>query len=138
MVRFLKYFTEIDIDYIQYTVGREVKRDELKMLYECLYPALEKRSILPRSYVEQIMEKKDQRIYLNSEIRLVKDDGDWKSYGDLFRNFSLNGFWPEHLAYIWTYSPTKISMEKIDAVGLNGFENQFPAQLSGGMQWPWL
>ena len=28
----------------------------------------------------------------------------------------------------------KISMEKIDAVGLNGFENQFPNQLSGGMQ----
>ena len=25
-------------------------------------------------------------------------------------------------------------MEKIDAVGLNGFENQFPNQLSGGMQ----
>ena len=28
----------------------------------------------------------------------------------------------------------KISMEKIDAVGLNGFENQYPNQLSGGMQ----
>ncbi|WP_440618123.1 quaternary amine ABC transporter ATP-binding protein [Candidatus Pelagibacter sp. HIMB1493] len=28
----------------------------------------------------------------------------------------------------------KISMEKIDAVGLNGFENQYPSQLSGGMQ----
>ena len=28
----------------------------------------------------------------------------------------------------------KISMEKIDAVGLIGFENQFPNQLSGGMQ----
>ena len=28
----------------------------------------------------------------------------------------------------------KIAMEKIDAVGLNGFENQFPNQLSGGMQ----
>jgi len=28
----------------------------------------------------------------------------------------------------------KISMEKIDDVGLNGFENQFPNQLSGGMQ----
>jgi glycine betaine/proline transport system ATP-binding protein len=25
-------------------------------------------------------------------------------------------------------------MEKIEAVGLNGFENQFPNQLSGGMQ----
>ena len=28
----------------------------------------------------------------------------------------------------------KIGMEKIEAVGLNGFENQFPNQLSGGMQ----
>ena len=28
----------------------------------------------------------------------------------------------------------KISMEKIEAVGLNGFENQYPSQLSGGMQ----
>jgi glycine betaine/proline transport system ATP-binding protein len=28
----------------------------------------------------------------------------------------------------------KIAMEKIEAVGLNGFENQFPNQLSGGMQ----
>ena len=27
-----------------------------------------------------------------------------------------------------------VSMEKIEAVGLNGFENQFPSQLSGGMQ----
>ena len=26
------------------------------------------------------------------------------------------------------------SMEKIEAVGLNGFENQYPSQLSGGMQ----
>ena len=115
----MKYFTDIDINYIQYTVGREVKRNELKILYECLYPALEKRSILPRSYVEQIMEKKGQRIHLNSETRLVKDDGVWKSYGDLIRNFSLYGFWPEHLAYIWTYSPTKIAMEKIQETDLN-------------------
>ena len=28
----------------------------------------------------------------------------------------------------------KISMEKIEAVGLTGFENQYPNQLSGGMQ----
>ena len=28
----------------------------------------------------------------------------------------------------------KIALEKIEAVGLNGFENQFPNQLSGGMQ----
>ena len=28
----------------------------------------------------------------------------------------------------------RVAMEKIDAVGLNGFENQFPNQLSGGMQ----
>ncbi len=28
----------------------------------------------------------------------------------------------------------KTAMEKIEAVGLNGFENQFPNQLSGGMQ----
>ncbi len=28
----------------------------------------------------------------------------------------------------------KVSMEKIDAVGLTGFENQYPNQLSGGMQ----
>ena len=28
----------------------------------------------------------------------------------------------------------KIAMEKIEAVGLSGFENQFPNQLSGGMQ----
>ena len=28
----------------------------------------------------------------------------------------------------------KIAMEKIEAVGLNGFEHQFPNQLSGGMQ----
>ena len=28
----------------------------------------------------------------------------------------------------------KISMEKIDSVGLTGFENQYPNQLSGGMQ----
>ena len=28
----------------------------------------------------------------------------------------------------------KISMEKIESVGLNGFENQYPNQLSGGMQ----
>ena len=28
----------------------------------------------------------------------------------------------------------KVAMEKIEAVGLNGFENQFPNQLSGGMQ----
>ena len=28
----------------------------------------------------------------------------------------------------------KVAMEKIDAVGLNGFENQFPNQLSGGQQ----
>ena len=27
-----------------------------------------------------------------------------------------------------------VSMEKIEAVGLSGFENQFPSQLSGGMQ----
>ena len=28
----------------------------------------------------------------------------------------------------------KVSMDKIDAVGLTGFENQYPSQLSGGMQ----
>ncbi len=28
----------------------------------------------------------------------------------------------------------RVAMEKIEAVGLNGFENQFPNQLSGGMQ----
>ena len=28
----------------------------------------------------------------------------------------------------------RVAMEKIDAVGLNGFENQYPNQLSGGMQ----
>ena len=28
----------------------------------------------------------------------------------------------------------KIAMEKIDAVGLTGFEHQYPNQLSGGMQ----
>ena len=28
----------------------------------------------------------------------------------------------------------KTAMEKIEAVGLNGFENQYPNQLSGGMQ----
>ena len=28
----------------------------------------------------------------------------------------------------------KVSLEKINAVGLNGFEYQYPNQLSGGMQ----
>ena len=28
----------------------------------------------------------------------------------------------------------RVAMEKIEAVGLSGFENQFPNQLSGGMQ----
>ena len=32
------------------------------------------------------------------------------------------------------YERDKIAMEKIEAVGLSGFENQYPNQLSGGMQ----
>jgi glycine betaine/proline transport system ATP-binding protein len=31
-------------------------------------------------------------------------------------------------------SRNKVAMEKIEAVGLSGFENQYPNQLSGGMQ----
>ena len=39
-----------------------------------------------------------------------------------------------HVQGIKDEERNKIAMEKIEAVGLNGFENQYPNQLSGGMQ----
>ena len=55
----MRYFTDLDIDYIQHAIGRAAHRNELKIIHEFLYPVLKKRAMLPRTYVDQITAKKN-------------------------------------------------------------------------------
>jgi len=115
----MRYFTDLDIEYIQHAIGRAAHRNELKIIHEFLYPVLKKRAMLPRSYVDQITAKKNQPVQVISETRFCKDGGAWQSYGALFRNFALSGLWPEHLAYIWTFFPPKTALKRLQAANCN-------------------
>ncbi|MEC9306735.1 MAG: hypothetical protein VX957_00025, partial [Candidatus Neomarinimicrobiota bacterium] len=115
----MKYFTDLDIEYIQTAIGRAAHRNELKIIHEFLYPVLKKRAMLPRSYVDQITAKKNQPVKVISETRFCKDSGAWQFYGALFRNFALSGLWPEHLAYIWTFFPPKTALKRLQAANCN-------------------
>ena len=80
----MRYFTDLDIEYIQHAIGRAAHRNELKIIHEFLYPILKKRAMLPSTYVDQIAAKKNQTVQVISETRVCKDGGAWQSYGALF------------------------------------------------------
>ena len=76
---------------------------------------------------------------LDTEKLMILEDTKWAwSFKDLvcflIKTVLQNVGYGLEMQGIEPEKRNSVSMEKIEAVGLSGFENQFPSQLSGGMQ----
>ena len=107
----MKLFSKLDTDYFNKTMGRELSKKELKILYTLVEPILKIRERISSDFIEQ---KKSYSPNVKYEIRNINADGKWAQVNYLIRRCSLTGIWPKRLSYVWLFRPTKSTLKKIN------------------------
>ena len=102
-------FQEADYHYFENILGRQLSEKEIYFLENILDLWLQKRTLLSGYFINQKdLHDGALRFKTDVEIRRVAMDGSWSfENGNIMRSFALNGAYPSHMLFCWTFSPTR-------------------------------
>ena len=107
-------FEEADYHYFENILGRQLSEKEIYFLENILDLWLQKRTLLSGYFINQKdLHDGALRFKTDVEIRRVAMDGSWSfENGNIMRSFALNGAYPSHMLFCWTFLPTKTLYKK--------------------------